>query len=100
MTIDTGRRRIDDTGAPQQRRYMVAVRALCEFTAKQGDLDLRFTPSPTAQEGIQGHAIVAARRDDNYRSEVALEGSYGPLHVRGRADGSAVSALVRSRLGA
>lgn len=87
MTIDTGTPRIDDTGAPQQRRYMVAVRALCEFTAKQGDLDLRFTPSPTAQEGIHGHAIVAARRDDNYRSEVALEGSYGPLHVRGRADG-------------
>ena len=26
--------------------YTVAVRALCEFTAKAGDLDLRFTPSP------------------------------------------------------
>ena len=26
--------------------YSVAVRALCEFTAKVGDLDLRFTPSP------------------------------------------------------
>ena len=43
-------------------RYVVAVRALCEFTAKQGDLDLRFTPSPSAQEGIAGHAVVAARR--------------------------------------
>ena len=32
--------------------YSVAVRALCEFTAKVGDLDLRFTPSPSAQEGI------------------------------------------------
>lgn len=68
-------------------RYSVAVRALCEFTAKQGDLDLRFTPSPTAQEGIAGHAVVAARRGDNYTSEVALEGGWGPLHVRGRADG-------------
>ena len=67
--------------------YTVAVRAMCEFTAKQGDLDLRFTPSPTAQEGIQGHAVVAARRDDNYKSEVTLEGDFGPLHVRGRADG-------------
>ena len=67
--------------------YTVAVRAMCEFTAKQGDLDLRFTPSPTAQEGIQGHAVVAARRDGNYRSEVTLEGDFGPLHVRGRADG-------------
>jgi Rad3-related DNA helicase len=68
-------------------QYSVAVRALCEFTAKQGDLDLRFTPSPTAQEGIAGHAVVAARRGERYRSEVTLEGDYGLLHVRGRADG-------------
>jgi Rad3-related DNA helicase len=67
--------------------YSVAVRALCEFTAKQGDLDLRFTPSPTAQEGIAGHAVVASRRGENYKSEVSLEGDWGPLHVRGRADG-------------
>ena len=39
-------------------KYTVAVRALCEFTAKAGDLDLRFTPSATALEGIAGHAIV------------------------------------------
>jgi Rad3-related DNA helicase len=67
--------------------YTVAVRALCEFTAKQGDLDLRFTPSPTALEGIAGHAVVAARRGEHYRAEVTLEGDYGLLHVRGRADG-------------
>ena len=67
--------------------YTVAVRALCEFTAKQGDLDLRFTPSPSAQEGIAGHAVVTGRRGPNYRTEVALEGSWGDLHVRGRADG-------------
>ncbi len=67
--------------------YTVAVRALCEFTAKQGDLDMRFTPSPTAQEGIAGHAVVQGRRGANYRSEVALEGIWGDLQVRGRADG-------------
>ncbi len=67
--------------------YVVAVRALCEFAAKQGDLDLRFTPSPTAQEGIQGHALVTGRRGGGYRTEVSLSGDYGPLHVRGRADG-------------
>lgn len=67
--------------------YSVAVRALCEFTAKQGDLDLRFTPSPTAQEGINGHAVVTSRRGPNYRTEVSLEGSWGELQVRGRADG-------------
>lgn len=73
--------------AHSSTRYTVAVRALCEFTAKQGDLDLRFTPSPTAQEGIAGHAVVTARRGDGYRTEVSLSGEYGPLHVRGRADG-------------
>ena len=67
--------------------YRVAVRALCEFTAKSGDLDLRFTPSPTALEGIAGHAQVTARRGAGYEREVALEGDYGPLTVRGRADG-------------
>ncbi|MEW5716649.1 ATP-dependent DNA helicase [Pseudomonas sp. SB113] len=67
--------------------YSVAVRALCEFTAKVGDLDLRFTPSPSAQEGIIGHRTVASRRSARYQNEVALEGEYQQLKVRGRADG-------------
>jgi Rad3-related DNA helicase len=67
--------------------YTVAVRALCEFTAKVGDLDLRFTPSPSAQEGIAGHRTVASRRSAYYQNEVALEGEYEELKVRGRADG-------------
>ncbi len=67
--------------------YSVAVRALCEFTAKVGDLDLRFTPSPSAQEGIVGHRTVASRRNQHYQNEVALEGEYQQLKVRGRADG-------------
>jgi len=67
--------------------YRVAVRALCEFSAKVGDLDLRFTPSPTAQEGIEGHRRVVARRAASYEAEVALEGEYQGLQVRGRADG-------------
>ncbi len=72
--------------------YVVAVRALCEFTAKAGDLDLRFTPAPTAQEGVLGHAVVAARRkNEAYESEVSLAGDYRQgqrqLRVRGRADG-------------
>jgi Rad3-related DNA helicase len=68
-------------------QYTVAVRALCEFTAKQGNLDVRFTPSPSAQEGMEGHAIVAARRGASYQSELALSGEFGRLTVRGRADG-------------
>jgi DNA excision repair protein ERCC-2 len=68
-------------------QYLVAVRALCAFTAKHGDLDLRFTPSPSAQEGIAGHALVASRRTEGYQSEVSLSAEYKTLRVRGRADG-------------
>ena len=70
-----------------QGGYTIAVRALCEFTAKAGDLDLRFTPSPTALEGITGHRTVAARRGPQYQPEVAVTGVYHELKVRGRADG-------------
>jgi DNA excision repair protein ERCC-2 len=71
----------------EPRRYQVAVRALCEFVAKRGDLDLRFTPSPTAQEGIAGHALVASRRPAGYLTELSLSGQHGLLTVKGRADG-------------
>jgi DNA excision repair protein ERCC-2 len=67
--------------------YTVAVRALCEFTAKQGDLDLSFTPPPSSQEGVAGHQTVASRRGAGYRSEVSLTGRHKHLAVRGRADG-------------
>ena len=67
--------------------YTVAVRTLCEFAARQGDLDLRFTPSPTSQQGIAGHTTVRAGRNGSYRSEVAVSGEYRHLLVRGRADG-------------
>ena len=69
------------------KTYTVAVRALCEFAAKRGDLDLRFTPSPTSQQGIAGHQTVAASRSASYRREVSLSGEYRNLLVRGRADG-------------
>ena len=67
--------------------YVVAVRALCDFTAKRGDLDLRFTPSPSALEGMAGHRVVAQRRPSHYQTEVSLSGDYKSLRVRGRADG-------------
>lgn len=72
---------------PSASVYTVAVRTLCEFTAKRGDLDLRFTPSPTGAEGVEGHGVVTARRGAGYQSEVPLSGDWGPLRVRGRADG-------------
>ncbi|KVN26651.1 ATP-dependent DNA helicase [Burkholderia stagnalis] len=67
--------------------YVVAVRAMCEFTARRGDLDLRFTPAPTALEGIAGHGAVTSRRGARYETEIALMGTWGTLTVRGRADG-------------
>ena len=67
--------------------YTVAVRNLCAFTAKQGDLDLRFTPAPTALQGIEGHTEVTSRRAAHYQREVSLAGSFRHLQVRGRADG-------------
>ncbi|QDQ27672.1 ATP-dependent DNA helicase [Chitinimonas arctica] len=67
--------------------YRIAVRELCEFSAKHGDLDLRFTPAPTAEEGMAGHLSVSKQRTGDYRSEVALSGTHGALTVRGRCDG-------------
>ena len=67
--------------------YAISVRALCEFTAKQGDLDTRFTPAPSAQQGRQGHAQATARRGREYQSELALTATQGDLVIRGRADG-------------
>jgi DNA excision repair protein ERCC-2 len=55
--------------------------------AKQGDLDLCFTPSPTAQEGVAGHALVTRRRPEWYECEVSLSAQHGLLTVKGRADG-------------
>lgn len=71
----------------EQLTYRIAVRALCEFTARQGDLDLRFTPAPSAQEGIAGHQTVVARRGPHYLSELPLAGQFRQLLVAGRADG-------------
>ena len=68
-------------------QYVVAVRTLCEFAAKQGDLDLRFTPAPSAQEGIAGHQLVTGRRGAAYERELSLQGDFQHLTVRGRADG-------------
>jgi Rad3-related DNA helicase len=77
----------DEAEAAAPWSYTVSVRALCEFTAKRGDLDRRFTPTATALEGLQGQTTVAQRRGPDYETEIVLEGRCGPLRVRGRADG-------------
>ncbi|VFR24083.1 DinG family ATP-dependent helicase CPE1197 [plant metagenome] len=65
----------------------VAVRTLCDFTARAGDLDSRFTPAPTALEGMAGHAVIAHRRAAHVEHEVTLSANHAGLTVRGRADG-------------
>lgn len=65
----------------------VGVRDLCEFTAREGDLDVRFGMSPNAREGVAGHETVAARRGSDYQREVTLKGACNALSVMGRADG-------------
>jgi len=73
--------------APTLREITVSVRALCEFGAKRGDLDRRFTPAPTAQQGMAGHSVVQGRRSGHYLREVPLSGIAQGLTIRGRADG-------------
>ena len=68
-------------------RYVISVRALCDLTARIGDLDQRFTPSPTALEGMVGHNTVTSRRPPGYLTEIPLTGEYKNIFVRGRADG-------------
>jgi DNA excision repair protein ERCC-2 len=65
----------------------VPIKAFCAFTARSGDLDLRFTPVPTAPEGMAGHRAVVFSRRGDYRSEVLVEGVVDGLRLRGRIDG-------------
>jgi DNA excision repair protein ERCC-2 len=67
--------------------WMVAVRVLCEFGAKTGDLDLRFTPAPSARQGQEGHVLLGQSEPAPYETEVPLQGTWQILTVRGRADG-------------
>lgn len=65
----------------------LAVRTLCEFAARTGDLDHRYTPSPSAEQGRTGHARVQAGRGPDYQAEVRLTGECQGLLLTGRADG-------------
>ncbi|WP_051530349.1 ATP-dependent DNA helicase [Halomonas halodenitrificans] len=65
----------------------VSVRTLCDVTARAGDLDHRFTPSPSAREGLEGQREIARRRGADYLTEVVLTGEVAGIMVRGRADG-------------
>lgn len=69
----------------------VAVTDLVRFCHRSGDIDHRFTPSPSGAEGIAGHQHLYRQRPASYRREYAVEYAHGAgaltLTLRGRADG-------------
>ncbi|QGG80136.1 ATP-dependent DNA helicase [Litorivicinus lipolyticus] len=66
--------------------YPVSVRGLAAFTAKLGDLDLRFTPAPSAIDGIRGHQAVTAKRAAHWQPEVSLSLVCQGIELSGRCD--------------
>lgn len=79
---------------------LLTVRELAFFCHRRGDIDHRFTPSPTGTQGIAGHQRIFGRRPASYQREFAVEfrrpaapfaeapGAVTPaLRLRGRADG-------------
>lgn len=69
------------------RANRISIRSLCEFAARTGDIDLRYTPAPTAAEGIEGHQRLQRKRPGGYTPEYPLELEINGLLLRGRADG-------------
>lgn len=69
----------------------ISVRELAAFCHREGDLDSRSGPGPSAADGIRGHRELAATRGAGYHAEFALETTCRrgdlTLHLRGRADG-------------
>ena len=71
--------------------YTVAVADLARFCHRSGDIDHRFSPSPSGPEGIAGHQRLYRMRPDSYTPEYPVECQRRvtdiTLLLRGRADG-------------
>ena len=69
----------------------IAVRELVAFCHRSGDIDHRFTPSPTSRQGIEGHQRVYQSRPASYQREFSVSHQFQhadiSLLLRGRADG-------------
>ena len=69
----------------------VPITQLARFCHRRGDIDHRFTPSPSGPEGIAGHQRLYRKRPASYQREYAVEyveeSADLRLTVRGRADG-------------
>ncbi|WP_205849150.1 ATP-dependent DNA helicase [Natronospirillum operosum] len=70
--------------------FRVGIRALCDFCDRYGDLDLRFTPAPTAEQGQAGHQVMGQRRARTHDLEVSVTRelvlSGVRLQLQGRVD--------------
>lgn len=77
-----------------ERANRISIRSLCEFAARTGDIDLRYTPAPTAAEGIEGHQRLQRKRPASYTPEYPLELEIQGLLLRGRADGVDLSKRI------
>lgn len=73
--------------------YRLPVRELAAFCHRSGDIDYRFTPSPTAAQGVEGHQLLQRRRGEGYQAEYPLEAVFQweefAIRLGGRADGYA-----------
>jgi len=71
--------------------FSLSVRDLVAFCHRSGDIDHRYTPSPSAEQGMEGHQRIYRRRPDSYVREypVSYLHRQGDIHLqlRGRADG-------------
>jgi len=71
--------------------HTISVKDLVYFSCSQGDLDSRYLPSPSAEQGLRGHQQLQRERPASYQAECPLSGDYtegeARLTVRGRADG-------------
>ncbi len=65
----------------------VSVKQLCDFAARSGSLEFRYTPAPSSDEGMAGHRTVQERRPEPYLAEHPLSGVCEGLIVGGRVDG-------------
>ena len=71
--------------------FKVSVRDLVAFCHRRGDIDHRYTPSPTAEQGMEGHQRIYRRRPDSYLREYPVQYLHRQgdiqLSLSGRADG-------------
>ncbi len=71
--------------------FRIGVRELAAFCHRRGSIDHRFTPSPTGEQGMEGHRRIYRRRPPGYRSEYPVSHRHEHagivLRLEGRADG-------------